>query len=208
MKPEGNGPFPAVILLHGLDGMDKYYDAWADRLANRGYLTLQMDSFGVQDKPNVLGPPSKRAQDVCDAKSYLVGPSYVDPNRIGVIGRSLRGTSTFTAFWVGNSALKRENPFRAAVVFYPYCYKTLFDFDFPVLIQIGERNDWTLLSLCRKRIPPRQTKHHVTLKGYPGTYHCFDVEGVDTIIWATGYSATRPPPRMRSSMSKTFLRST
>jgi dienelactone hydrolase len=179
-KPEGKGPFPAVILLHGFDGMGKHYDAWVARLSSWGYLTLQMDSFGEKEKPSALGPPSERAQDICDAKSYLVGLPYVDPNRIGVIGWALRGASTFTAFCVRSSALKRENPFRAAVAFYPYCYKALFASDFPVLILIGERDDWTPSSLCRKRMPPRQTKHEVTLKVYPGAYHCFDVVGADT----------------------------
>jgi len=31
VKPEGNGPFPAVIMMHGCSGDSPYYDAWENR---------------------------------------------------------------------------------------------------------------------------------------------------------------------------------
>jgi len=77
-KPEGNGPFPAVVLLHGCGGIqdgNTRSEAWSKRLVNWGYTTLQVDSFGprgvksVCDKPGRLIPD--RARDAYNAKSFL-----------------------------------------------------------------------------------------------------------------------------------------
>jgi poly(3-hydroxybutyrate) depolymerase len=44
-KPEGKGPFPAVVLLHGCGGMQpRRDDRWSDRLSRWGYVTLQVCS--------------------------------------------------------------------------------------------------------------------------------------------------------------------
>jgi dienelactone hydrolase len=180
-KPEGNGPFPAVILLHGVDGMDKHYDAWAERLANWGYLTLQIDDFGPRGKPSYLSdPPSKRANDVCSAESYLSRLTYVDPKRVGAIGWSRRGSSTLAALCARFSSSQKEYPLRAVVAFYPYCFRSLASLEFPLLILIGELDDLSPVATCRERMPQKKTRHEVVLKVFPGAYHGFDVEGANT----------------------------
>jgi dienelactone hydrolase len=70
-KPEGKGPFPAVILLHGCLVIDQHYNVWAKRLGSWGYVALQIDSFGPRGKLSICSVPSKRAQDLCDARSYF-----------------------------------------------------------------------------------------------------------------------------------------
>ena len=45
MQPEGGCPSPAVVMLHGCSGMNKYYDTWAERLTKWGYVTLQVNSL-------------------------------------------------------------------------------------------------------------------------------------------------------------------
>jgi dienelactone hydrolase len=178
-KPDGNGPFPAVVLLHGSHGFDKHYDVWAERLGSWGYVALQMDSIGPGEKSSLSSLPSKRAEDFCAAKQHLTGLPFVDNKRIGVMAWSQRGASALAAFCTRNLALKRENPFRVTVVFYPYCYKSLFRLDSPVLILIGEQDDWCPAALCEERIPVGKTPYEIILKVYPGAYHCFDGEGVN-----------------------------
>ncbi len=181
MKPEGKGPFPAVILLHGLDGMDRHYDAWAERLATWGYVTLQMDDFGPRGKSSLSDPPSKRANDICSAESYLAVQAYVDPKRIGAIGWSRRGSSTLAALCAGDSSRKQKKyPLRAVVAFYPYCFRSLASLEFPLLILIGESDDFSPVATCEERMPRKKTRHEVILKVYPGAYHGFDVEGAHT----------------------------
>ena len=43
-RPEGRGPFPAVLLVHG--GGGKAFSAWAEHWAQRGYVALAMDTAG------------------------------------------------------------------------------------------------------------------------------------------------------------------
>jgi dienelactone hydrolase len=178
-KPEGNGPFPAVVLLHGSYGFDKNYDVWAQRLGSWGYVALQIDSMGLREKSSLSNLPSKKAEDFCAARQYLAALPFVDDKRIGAMAWSRRGASALVAFCARNVALKRENPFKAAVAFYPYCYQSLFRLDSPILILIGEQDDWCPAALCKERIPSGKTLHEIILKIYPGAYHCFDGEGVN-----------------------------
>ena len=46
VHPEGAGPFPAVVLLHGCDGIQPFQEQWADDLANWGYAALLADTHG------------------------------------------------------------------------------------------------------------------------------------------------------------------
>jgi len=180
MKPEGKGPFPAVILLHGLDQMDKHYDTWAERLASWGYVTLQMDGFGPRGKSCLSDPPSQRAKDICSAKTYLAGLTYVDSKRVGTIGWSRRGSCTLAALCARFSSGQKEYPLRAVVTFYPYCFRSLASLEFPLLILIGELDDFSPVATCMERMPQKKTLHEVILKVYPGAYHGFDAEGVKT----------------------------
>ena len=179
-KPDGKGPFPAMILLHGSLGFDKHYDSWAERLAKWGYVALLLDSFGPRGQSQLSDPPSTRAQDICYAKSYLNDLPFVDPRRIGVIGWSQRGSSALAALCTRFPSLQEEYPFRAVVTFYPYCFRALADLDFPLLILIGELDDRSPVSICMDRMPRKRTVNEVTLKVYPRAYHGFDVEGIDT----------------------------
>ena len=55
MKPDGAGPFPAVVALHGCSGLFKEgalvarEAAWAQLLTSHGYVVLFPDSFGPRD---------------------------------------------------------------------------------------------------------------------------------------------------------------
>src|ERR1700689_4665123 len=47
--PDGKGPFPAVIVLHGCDGIRAQETGWASRLNSWGYAALVVDSFKPGD---------------------------------------------------------------------------------------------------------------------------------------------------------------
>lgn len=107
-KPERNGPFPAIVLLHGCGGIQSRRDhRWADRLSGWGYVTLQVDSFRPRglssvctySGTDVLDIVQKRVGDAYDAKRYLVGLPFVDRNRIAVMGWSHGGRTTLQALY-------------------------------------------------------------------------------------------------------------
>lgn len=178
-RPDGEGPFPAVVLLHGCSGSHSREDIWAGRLKRWGYVTLQVDSFGPRGKSNICGkhyvvPPWMRGQDAYDAKSYLATLPFVDGNRIAVMGWSHGGNSTLET---AKRVSIEEKPFSAAIAFYPYCgHYQLSYFNAPLLILVGEKDDWTPASLCTSALPPEgTTTHELILKVYPGAYHTFDM---------------------------------
>jgi dienelactone hydrolase len=132
-KPEGNGPFPAIVLLmHGCDGnrdTTKRDKAWVSRLVKWGYAALEVDSLGprsISDFCNnwtlIQTMLDNRARDAYDAKSYLAELSFIDRNRIAAIGWS-HGGSTIINITTGS--VEDYAPFKAAIAFHPYCYKTL-----------------------------------------------------------------------------------
>jgi dienelactone hydrolase len=198
-KPQGEGPFPAVVLLHSCAGVSKFMDSWADKLASLGYVALVLDSFGPRGEPigicanTMFIPPTVRSQDAFDAKVYLGGLPIVDRNQIAVMGFSHGGITTLCAVSDSNYAAvamiakatpsrKLEDPFRAAIAFYPYCFDKLEDSNTPLLILSGVLDDWCPAALCQKNMPSGKTAQEITLKVYPGAYHGFDLEGLDITV--------------------------
>ena len=181
-KPKGEGPFPAVVLLHGCSGLNRFYHVWAERHAIWGYVTLRVDSFGPRgatscwDFDDRLDLLKKRVKDAYAAKSFLSGFPFVNRNRIGVMGWSQGGWTVLAALNAGET---EPSPFQAAVAFYPLCAEPLTTLNAPLLILTGERDDWCPARLCSSKMPVEKTAHEIILKIYPGAYHCFDWEGVD-----------------------------
>jgi dienelactone hydrolase len=155
-KPEGDGPFPAVVLLHGCDGIVSCDYTWADKLVEWGYVAFVIDSLGPRYKSNCCSgraaspTTQERALDAHSAKSYLRSFPFISHDNIAVMGWSHGGIaaakSVFKSvdMYFSNQEL---DPFKAAIAFYPYC-KGPVDFNAPLLILIGEKDNWTPAQLC------------------------------------------------------------
>jgi dienelactone hydrolase len=181
-QPEGPGPFPAVVLLHGCAGILPKHHWWAKQLQGWGYAVLIVDSLTPRNVSNVcsdgeLHPPGpyRRVFDAYGALQYLQRQPAVDAQRIAVMGWSHGGTTVLTAF---NRLLVEvmdlpRNTFRAAVAWYPFCLGS--GFTTPLLILIGEQDDWTPAAACRQMLKDLEPDTApVRLKVYPGAYHSFD----------------------------------
>ena len=183
-KPRGAGPFPAVVDLHGCSGIWPDRDLlWVTKLAGWGYVVLQVESYIARGRSNVCDRPWDMsgpliARDAHAAKSHLAGLAFVDGDRIAVMGFSNGGWATLAA--VDDFGGLGGDPFRAAVALYPWCLDRLVSLDAPLLILIGEADDWTPASRCETMLSGEESAHEVTLIVYPGTTHAFDVEGYDT----------------------------
>src|SRR4051812_2302863 len=92
-KPNGSGPFPAIVYLHGCSGLSKNTRARiADLLTGWGYLSLAVDSFatrGIKEACHGGMPP--RQADALGALVYLSNLPSVDATRIAVVGSSQGG---------------------------------------------------------------------------------------------------------------------
>ncbi|MBM3943341.1 MAG: dienelactone hydrolase family protein [SAR202 cluster bacterium] len=119
-RPQGNGPFPAMLVVHENQGLLPHFADVARRLALEGYAALAVDL--VSRKGGTLDPeqgitalreiPSDQLlADANAAVRYLQGQSYVRADRVGVTGFCFGGGIS----WL----LAVRNPgIRAAVPFY------------------------------------------------------------------------------------------
>lgn len=100
-RPEGRGPFPAVVVGHGSGRLTKDdHRFFADNLVRRGYAVLRYDkrgvgesggeyaSVGVQNGARML---ALLASDMAAGVAFLRRQPDIDPARIGLVGVSQAG---------------------------------------------------------------------------------------------------------------------
>src|SRR5258706_7821646 len=165
-RPDGAGPFPAVVLMHGCHGVSRSTHDWARWLRERGYVALIVDSWtprGIKDGcvPGPDIPSTERFSDAVGALRWLHSRPYVDPRRVGVVGWSNGGV--FAISLVNGPSLERakrrgvEMPapgFSASVALYPGGGYSLVNEQVvrPLLLLIGEAADWTLPGECTRMV--------------------------------------------------------
>jgi dienelactone hydrolase len=181
MKPDGDGPFPAVVALHGCGGLTAATrDRWIDRAVAWGYAVLSVDSFTARGVTETCSGrvEAYRVADAFGALGFLAGQSYVDPHRIAVMGFSAGGVAVLSAVERRDFELFEEQAgrtFNAAIAFYPQCFFEG-DMTVPTLILIGEVDDWSSAEACRRMMARRTgSGSTVRLIVYPSAYHSFDV---------------------------------
>jgi dienelactone hydrolase len=181
IMPNGDGPFPAIVHLHGCSGLPKAFKdgtekgPWSERLAAWGYVVLVVDSFTTRGIDNTcLGGPAPRVADAYGALAYLANLPLVDMSRVGLIGFSAGGIATLSAVGKRDFDLfEDERKFKAAVAFYPSCRPDN-SFAIPTLILIGDADDWTPASACKAMMSNRRGDDPVKLVVYPDAHHGFD----------------------------------
>jgi carboxymethylenebutenolidase len=97
--PSGNGPFPAIIVIHEWWGLDDWVKQQASKLADQGYVALAVDLYRgkVATTPDVAhelmrGVPEDRAKrDLHAAFQFLASQKNVKPDRVGAIGWCMGG---------------------------------------------------------------------------------------------------------------------
>ena len=182
-KPDGVGPFPAVIGLHGCAGMhDTTKQRLVDQLVGWGYVVLLVDSYATRGIDHACTSSAfatfvKRRPDAYGAVVFLARQTYVDPQRIAAVGFSAGAWVTLFAAETNSFELfvpASNLRLRAAVAFNPPCQAAGARPGIPTLILVGALDDWTPAADCSSKIaswgndgPP------VELVVYPGVYHGF-----------------------------------
>jgi dienelactone hydrolase len=136
-KPAGDGPFPAVVILHDCSGLGPRSSGapwrWSAQLAARGYVTIWPDSFTTRGRPRGVctvgsGPPipyRRRAGDAYAALNHLRTLPYVDAKRVAVMGGSHGGSSTLATIVDSAANANQDNRFAAAIALYPACGRSV-----------------------------------------------------------------------------------
>ena len=184
--PSRDDPLPAVVLLHGADGIWDWNDLWAERLMHWGYVVLDVDSMtprGLYPHNTGLGETATggkrrhigafvRSLDAIGAARFLAGLPYVDAERIAAMGMSQGGTTVLYALADQGGQVSRV--FRAGVALYPEC-DSIPRFTAPLLVLLGDSDMWVHVGLCRENLAAAGRNSDVVFQLYHGVHHVFDL---------------------------------
>jgi dienelactone hydrolase len=203
-RPEGDAPRPALVLMHGCSGLVNskgrimaLYRAWMRALVVQGYSVLAVDSatprgFGqtCSTGPARTTMWRDRPKDAYAALQYLQGQSFVQGDRIGLMGWSQGGGVVLLS--INDKSIGRpvtlSHEFKAAVSFYPgVCSDRLQSKPFtevepqgwtttvPLLVLSGEADTWTPFPPCEAFLTAAKARGNpVEVKSYPEAVHAFD----------------------------------
>jgi carboxymethylenebutenolidase len=176
-RPEGAGPFPGVVVIHEIYGLNENIKSIARRFAEQGYAALAVDLFAARNRAlcmaqvmsAMLLTPLKNGSldELRAALTYLADQPMVDSDRVGAIGFCMGGG--FAIAWAcTDPRLKAIAPFygsnpRPLAAVKRAC---------PVVGSYPER-DFTA-NQGRKleaTLDQYQTAHDI--KVYPGAHHSF-----------------------------------
>lgn len=176
--PAGPVRGPAVVALHGCGGLaPERSRQWEGVLNGAGHAVVFPDSFGsrgvgsqCRNADRAVRAGVERRQDAWSTAEWLHGQPYATAGVV-LVGWSNGGSTALAA-----AARPRPGLLRGIVAFYPGCQTFLERANWapavPILILIGDADDWTPAEPCRKlaqRFPDR-----ISITTYPGAYHGFD----------------------------------
>ena len=180
-RPKGNGPFPAVVLLHSCLGLPADRRSIANNLARWGYVTLFVDDFttrGIKETCAVDFPQG--LADAFGALAFVAKLPYVDSSSIAAVGYSQGAdTALQIASSPADAGLLDRLSFKAVAAFYPPCEDQLdvgARLQLPTLILVGAADTVTPALQCQ-RLVESQPRADVKLVVYPGAGHLFDDRG-------------------------------
>jgi dienelactone hydrolase len=201
-KPDGPGPFPALVIMHDCSGLGPRSSGapgrWAQELVARGYVVIMPDSFTTRGFPDGVCTdgsrgrddvsPARRVRDAYSALAHLCALPYVDGAHVGLMGGSHGGSTTLTSMIAPDTdadllARERRAGFAAAVALYPGCRGIATDLEQPGCLPARcatadpDRRQGRLDA--RGAVPAADRGgatggYPVTIKVYPGAYDSFD----------------------------------
>lgn len=193
--PDGDGPFPAVILYHG-SGHPRRLEPWfrelVPGLVGAGIATFVLDSYtsrGILGTASDQTKLSKAARlvDAFQALKKLASLSMIDENKLGISGYSFGGIVAMVSadMRLVDAGLADDNKFVAHLPVYPSCqaqFRTLKLTGAPMLFLVGELDDYTPAKYCVDYVE-RMVRHgyNATIKVYPDAHHS----------WIINYGITR-----------------
>jgi dienelactone hydrolase len=192
-KPDGDGPFPVVIALHGCGGLAGHsepvqprYRDWAEQLLNSGNAVVFPDSYGSRE----LGPQCRvkerrvlarreRVTDILATRQWLIQQPWAAHDRISLLGWANGASALLWAVRPQISLRHVEPDFRSAVAFYPDCRISSglgWSSRVPTLVLIGAKDDVSSPPACRQMVDGAHGRSALArIVVYPSAYHDFDL---------------------------------
>lgn len=218
MRPQGSGPFPAIVALHGCGGLyarngvalSGRHQDWADRWVAAGFAVLFPDSFSGRGVKEICTQhtreiaPMSRSDDARAALIWLAQQSDIDSSKVTLIGWS---HGAMTLLWTLRPGFLDGAPaLRQAIAFYPGCREIArlagWRPTFPLTLLIGALDDWTEPKPCEE-LARRERFDFVS---YPNAYHDFDApnapvrvrKGLGRVPGGAAHVGTNPEARAQA----------
>ena len=176
-KPEGAGPFPAVIVIQEWWGLNEHIKNVAERYAREGYVALAPDLYRgkVTADPNEAGKlmgalnREEAVKDLLGAIQHLRAMKEVRGDRIGVTGFCMGGSYALLLPC-------RTKEIRAAAPYYGEIpdEAALRNLACPILYVYGDADFWiTKDEVKRLEASLKKLGQAGEVKIYPGAPHAF-----------------------------------
>src|SRR3984893_12757030 len=157
-KPDGNGPFPVVIALHGCGGLggpsepvQPRYRDWAEQLLKTGHAVLLPDRYGSRELGRQCHAHERRViarrervADIMASRQWLLQQPWAERDRISLVGWANGASAMLWAVGPQPPSRKVEPDFRSAIAFYPDCRISSglgWSARVPTLLLIGAKDD-------------------------------------------------------------------
>lgn len=176
-SPEGEGPYPALVVIQEWWGLMPHIKDVAERFAREGYVSLAPDLYHGEkaeepDEARKLSMELDReraVREIVAAIGYLQNLEAVSSERIGVVGWCMGGSLTiYTA--------ASSSDVKAAVVYYgsPRDLEMVKDIQAPLLGLYGEEDQGIPVERVRefeRTLSEHGIPHEIVI--YPGAGHAF-----------------------------------
>ena len=175
--PNGNGPYPGVVLVHSFNGLEPGYEEMVDRFAGEGFVVIapEWQTFEKSPSDDVV------EMLVRDSVAYLGTRTDVDTARLGLTGFCAGGRYTMLF-------LPQIDEFASGVAWYGFPYSGGFnnetvpadlvgDIADPLLIIHGTRDQPSpVADIYRYATELDAVDTYFELKVYQGEPHGFMIE--------------------------------
>lgn len=192
--PKKTKPAPAIVMLHDCRGIEPYTREWATLLAEAGYVILQVGvaKTNTECLPEYDDRYMRRTyrgdsvQSAYNALAYLAQQPTVDASRVAIMGWT-QGAVLGAVLQAGTQHFY-EHKFATAVAISPDCGVSRdAEFYAPILVLIGERDDWTPVKYCRRLAANRNAQSApLELHVYPTAGHGFDNPAAGPGVYLAG----------------------
>ena len=191
-RPDGAGPFPGVVALHGCESLIRgtgklapIFAAWGERLAAAGLAVVFPDSFGSRGlstqcrvRERKVRSERERVADANAARRWLESQPWTIKDRVSLLGWANGAVASLWAVRPRTAPRDGTPDFRSAVALYPGCRRlaeAAWSSRVPTLILVGRADDWTAAATCEQMVAGAHGRSALaSLVIYPGAYHEFD----------------------------------
>jgi len=191
-RPDGAGPFPGVVALHGCESLIRgtgklapIFAAWGERLAAAGLAVVFPDSFGSRGlstqcrvRERKVRSERERVADANAARRWLENQPWTIKDRVSLLGWANGAVASLWAVRPRTAPRDGTPDFRSAVALYPGCRRlaeAAWSSRVPTLILVGRADDWTAAASCEQMVAGAHGRSALaSLVVYPGAYHEFD----------------------------------